>query len=121
MCKEGCPVDSNRERLSGPGCCGGRCGARSEPISLSRREFIEVVVAGAAGLALVGDLAFGKAEEVRALLTIPKQSARHYPLAPPPMASLEYEGGYPIARLTFRDPVLPVEMLLEAFNGWPWR
>jgi uncharacterized protein (DUF608 family) len=33
-----------------------------------------------------------------------------------PMASLEYEGGYPIARLTFRDPALPVEVRLEAFN-----
>jgi uncharacterized protein (DUF608 family) len=34
----------------------------------------------------------------------------------PPMASLEYEGGYPIARLTFHDPALPVRVLLEAFN-----
>ena len=30
--------------------------------------------------------------------------------------SLEYEGGYPIARLTFHDAALPVEVLLEAMN-----
>ncbi len=33
-----------------------------------------------------------------------------------PMQSLEYEGGYPIARLTFTDPALPVTTRLEAFN-----
>jgi non-lysosomal glucosylceramidase len=33
-----------------------------------------------------------------------------------PMASLSYEGGYPIARLTFQDPALPVEVSLDAFN-----
>ena len=27
-----------------------------------------------------------------------------------------YEGGYPIARLTFHDPALPVEVVLEAMN-----
>jgi non-lysosomal glucosylceramidase len=30
--------------------------------------------------------------------------------------SLEYEGGYPIARLKFQDPALPVSVVLEAFN-----
>ena len=30
--------------------------------------------------------------------------------------SLRYEGGYPIARLAFHDPELPVQVSLEAFN-----
>ena len=30
--------------------------------------------------------------------------------------SLEYEGGYPIARLTFHDEALPVRVTLEGFN-----
>jgi uncharacterized protein (DUF608 family) len=34
----------------------------------------------------------------------------------PPVAGLEYEGGYPIARLRFADPGLPVAVTLEAFN-----
>ena len=34
----------------------------------------------------------------------------------PAMESLEYEGGYPIARLRFRDAALPVSVLLEASN-----
>lgn len=33
-----------------------------------------------------------------------------------PVASLRYEGGYPIARLAFEEPSLPVEIRLEAFN-----
>ena len=33
-----------------------------------------------------------------------------------PVASLDYEGGYPIARLTFHDPELPVQVELEAMN-----
>lgn len=33
-----------------------------------------------------------------------------------PVESLEYEGGYPIARLTYQDAALPVQVLLEAFN-----
>ena len=33
-----------------------------------------------------------------------------------PMASVEYEGGYPIARLSFTDPALPVQVRLEALN-----
>ena len=33
-----------------------------------------------------------------------------------PVESLAYEGGYPIARLTFRDAALPVEVRLEALN-----
>lgn len=32
------------------------------------------------------------------------------------LASLEYEGGYPIARLAFQDPQLPVQVSLEALN-----
>ncbi|MCY2994260.1 MAG: GH116 family glycosyl-hydrolase [Planctomycetota bacterium] len=42
------------------------------------------------------------------------QTTAEGPLAPVP--SLEYEGGYPIARLSFQDPELPVQVLLEAFN-----
>ncbi|MBM3890724.1 MAG: hypothetical protein FJ388_16565, partial [Verrucomicrobia bacterium] len=33
-----------------------------------------------------------------------------------PVQSLTYEGGYPIARLGFSDPALPVALRLEAFN-----
>lgn len=33
-----------------------------------------------------------------------------------PVASLDYEGGYPIARLKFHDPDLPVEVSMEALN-----
>jgi hypothetical protein len=33
-----------------------------------------------------------------------------------PVESLDYEGGYPIARLTFHDPALPVRVSLEAMN-----
>ena len=33
-----------------------------------------------------------------------------------PVESLEYEGGYPIARLTYQDAALPVLVRLEAFN-----
>ena len=33
-----------------------------------------------------------------------------------PVASLDYEGGYPIARLAFHDDALPVQVRLEAFN-----
>jgi tRNA-specific 2-thiouridylase len=33
-----------------------------------------------------------------------------------PVESLEFEGGYPIARLKFRDASLPVDVLLEATN-----
>lgn len=42
------------------------------------------------------------------------QTAAEGPLAP--VESLEYEGGYPIARLAFRDPALPVEVRMEALN-----
>ena len=168
-------------------CCGGRCRV-AEPAFLSRREFIEWLGAGAAGLALVGEMAWAKGDP----LTTPKQpAAGQYPLTPArvyrgknleavampiggigtgsvwldgqgrlsvwqifnnlsearipdsflavraraaggepvtrvlqtvaegslkPMASLDYEGGYPIARLSFHDPALPVQVLLEAFN-----
>src|SRR5208337_275481 len=30
--------------------------------------------------------------------------------------AIDYEGGYPIARLTFHDAALPVEVVLEAMN-----
>jgi uncharacterized protein (DUF608 family) len=33
-----------------------------------------------------------------------------------PVESIDYEGGYPIARLTFHDAALPVEVVLEAMN-----
>ena len=33
-----------------------------------------------------------------------------------PVESIDYEGGYPIARLTFHDAALPVEVVLEALN-----
>jgi uncharacterized protein (DUF608 family) len=46
---------------------------------------------------------------VRVLQTVAERSLE-------PMASLEYEGGYPIARLTFADPALPVQVRLEALN-----
>ncbi|MFZ2641060.1 MAG: GH116 family glycosyl-hydrolase [Verrucomicrobiia bacterium] len=46
---------------------------------------------------------------LRVLQTVPEE-----PLAP--VASLTYEGGYPIARLDFSDPALPVALRLEAFN-----
>jgi uncharacterized protein (DUF608 family) len=42
------------------------------------------------------------------------QTAAEEPLEP--VASLNYEGGYPIARLDFSDPALPVALRLEAFN-----
>jgi uncharacterized protein (DUF608 family) len=42
------------------------------------------------------------------------QTAAEGPLEP--MASLEYEAGYPISRLTFQDPALPVRVSMEAFN-----
>jgi uncharacterized protein (DUF608 family) len=167
-------------------CCGGSCDG-AEPAALSRREFLEWLGAGTAGLALVGEMAWAKGDP----LTAPKSSAGRYPLTPArvyrgknleavampiggigtgsiwldgqgrlsiwqvfnnlsepripdsflavrarvgggepvsrvlqtvaegslkPMASLDYEGGYPIARLAFHDPGLPVEVSLEAFN-----
>ena len=46
---------------------------------------------------------------LRVLQTVPEE-----PLAP--VAALTYEGGYPIARLDFSDPALPVALRLEAFN-----
>jgi uncharacterized protein (DUF608 family) len=46
---------------------------------------------------------------VRVLQTVPEAGF-------PAMQSLQYEGGYPIARLAFTDPSLPVTIRLEAFN-----
>ncbi len=167
-------------------CSGGRCRV-AEP-AVSRRDFLEWLSAGAAGLALVSETASAKGDPP----TLPKQpGAGQYPLTPPrvyrgknleavampiggigtgsvwldgqgrlsvwqifnnlseprvpdsflavraragkgdpvtrvlqteaegalkPVASLDYEGGYPIARLTLHDPALPVQVLLEAFN-----
>ena len=163
-----------------------------EPSAVNRRDCLETVTAGAAGLAVMGEFAFGQAKGPQPSLTRPKQlRTGRYPLTPPrtyrdqhvrggghadrrhrhrhnmarrpgttpgladiqqlqrdtcsrqllcrracagsgepvtrvlqtsaeaslqPMASLDYEGGYPIARLTFHDPGLPVEMQMEAFN-----
>ncbi|HPM83281.1 MAG TPA: GH116 family glycosyl-hydrolase [Candidatus Anammoximicrobium sp.] len=42
------------------------------------------------------------------------QAVREGPL--PPVQEIEYEGGYPIARLKFRDDALPVQVTLEGFN-----
>lgn len=42
------------------------------------------------------------------------QTVAEEPLAP--VAALTYEGGYPIARIDFSDPELPVALRLEAFN-----
>ena len=42
------------------------------------------------------------------------QTVAEGPLAP--VQEIEYEGGYPIARLTFRDDALPVQVTLEGFN-----
>ncbi len=51
----------------------------------------------------------GKPAVVRLLQTVPEEGFQ-------PMPALEYEGGYPIARLYFDDPTLPVKVRLEAFN-----
>jgi len=34
----------------------------------------------------------------------------------PPIELLDYEGGYPVARLSFHDPALPIQVALEALN-----
>jgi uncharacterized protein (DUF608 family) len=51
----------------------------------------------------------GSAAVTRVLQTAGERSLQ-------PMESLEYEGGYPIARLKFRDKLLPVQVMLEGFN-----
>lgn len=155
---------------------------------MSRRDFLEWLSAGAAGLALVNEMAWAKGNPP----TLPKQPiGGQYPLTPArvyrgknleavampiggigtgsvwldgqgrlsvwqifnnlseprvpdsflavraragggepvtrvlqteaegalkPVASLDYEGGYPIARLALHDPALPVQVRLEAFN-----
>ncbi len=167
-------------------CCGGRCG--NVPLTdVSRRDFLGKLAAGAAGAALMAELAWARSP---AEPLTPPPGPRAYPLTPPrvyrgkhleavamplggigtgsiwldgqgrlavwqifnnlsepripdslfavrartagrtvvrvlqtaaerslePMASLEYEGGYPIARLSFADPALPVQVRLEALN-----
>ncbi|MBU4285781.1 MAG: hypothetical protein KKD76_02635 [Verrucomicrobia bacterium] len=51
----------------------------------------------------------GGAPVVRVLETMPEQNLM-------PVPALTYEGGYPMARLNFTDPQLPVTVRLEAFN-----
>ena len=173
-------------------CSGGRCGDVGEATGLSRREFMGRLAAGAAGLALIGEMSWADGKEPPAPLTPPRRAdGPNYPLTPPrvyrgknleavampiggigtgslwldgqgrlgvwqifnnlnetripdsffavraragtgeavtrvlqtaadgglkPVASLDYEGGYPIARLAFHDPALPVEVSLDAFN-----
>ncbi len=46
---------------------------------------------------------------LRVLQTVPEEPIQ-------PLQSIVFEGGYPIARLDFSDPALPVELRLEAFN-----
>ncbi len=170
-------------------CCGGRCRPPLPP-ELTRREFIQSIAAGAAGLAVSAELL--RAPSATAALTAPKiPDTWRYPLTPPrvyrganleavgmpiggigtgtvwldgqgrlgvwqifnnfgesripdsffavrakvgnqpavlrvlqttaeeplqPVASLTYEGGYPIARLDYNDPALPVAVRLEGFN-----
>jgi uncharacterized protein (DUF608 family) len=64
------------------------------------------VRSGGAGKSL--DLPGGK-PEVRVLQTVSEGPLK-------PVASLRYEGGYPIARLDFQAPDLPIQVRLEAFN-----
>ena len=172
-------------------CCGGRCG-EVQPLELNRRDFLEKMAAGAAALAVSGQMSW--ADEVDKLLppSAPLSAQRaKYPLTPPrvyrgkhleavgmplggigsgsiwlngngqlgiwqifnnlseprvpdsffavaaktasgpavarvlqtegegnlrPVESIDYEGGYPIARLTFHDAQLPLEVTLEAMN-----
>ncbi len=51
----------------------------------------------------------GKEAVARILQTVGEAGLR-------PVKSLEYEAGYPIARLTFLDPALPVQIVMEALN-----
>ncbi|HIE51465.1 MAG TPA: hypothetical protein EYP85_06870 [Armatimonadetes bacterium] len=51
----------------------------------------------------------GKRPQVRVLQTVEEPGF-------PPLASLTYEGGYPLARLDFEAPDLPVAVRLEGFN-----
>jgi len=51
----------------------------------------------------------GQAPVTRVLQTVPEEAL-------PGVASLAYEGGYPIARLDYSDPALPIALRLEAFN-----
>ncbi|MDD4869950.1 MAG: GH116 family glycosyl-hydrolase, partial [Kiritimatiellae bacterium] len=51
----------------------------------------------------------GKSPVVRVIQTVPEEPLQ-------PVQSLDYEGGYPIARLDFKDSELPVSLRMEAFN-----
>ena len=166
--------------------------ALEKPVELNRRDFMEKLAAGAAALALAGDLAIGADGKEKLGVTSPKPvGGRSYPMTPPrvyrgknleavgmpiggigtgsiwldgegklgvwqifnnlsearipdsffavrvrqpsgeaithvlqtkaegsvrPVESLSYEGGYPIARLSFHDPDLPVQVAMEALN-----
>ena len=63
-------------------CCGGRCGD-VQPLELNRRDFLEKLAAGAAALAVSGQMAWAD-EEDKLLPPTPPQSAwlARYPLAP---------------------------------------
>jgi hypothetical protein len=172
-------------------CCGGRCG-EVKPLELNRRDFLETLAAGAAAIAVAGQMAW--ADDGDKLLPPPSPHSPwlgRYPLTPRrvyrgknleavgmplggigsgsiwlngrgqlgiwqifnnlseprvpdsflavgakpasgpavarvlqtqgegslrPVESIDYEAGYPIARLTFHDVALPVEVSLEAMN-----
>jgi hypothetical protein len=51
----------------------------------------------------------GHAPVLRVLQTVAEEPLQ-------PVRSLTYEGGYPVARLNFDDPALPVRVTMEAFN-----
>ncbi len=67
-------------------CSGGRCGDPQDA-ALSRREFIGTIAAGAAGLAMAGELAWANASgpgAKEAPLTVPKRpQSWNYPITPP--------------------------------------
>ena len=64
-------------------CCGGRCGG-DQLIALDRRDFLEKLAAGAAGLALAGELARAAEGTKNApLLPLKRAGPRQYPLTSP--------------------------------------
>jgi non-lysosomal glucosylceramidase len=172
-------------------CCGGRC-CTTQPIDLNRRDFMEKVAAGAAALAVIGDIASAADTSEKTRLKPPKPAGEQtYPQTLPrvykgahleavgmpiggigtgsiwldgqgrlgvwqifnnlsepripdsffavrarqgsgeavtrvlqtvaegslrAVESLEFEAGYPIARLEYHDSALPVRIVLEALN-----
>ena len=63
-------------------CCGGRCGG-AEVVSFSRREFLEMLAATTAGLALNSELAGAERGAARPPLSLPKAAPAEYPRTPP--------------------------------------